>query len=99
MPRKGVFLLTCGVFACFKRTCRTAFYPTISIVFQIRDSRPHHVPLLISPWGYSTYRGSVHGRGLKRSLRDWGNAAQTSLAVARITEMKPYASSAKKNSA
>ncbi|MEQ1919131.1 MAG: hydroxyisourate hydrolase [Elusimicrobiota bacterium] len=24
----------------------------------MRDSRHHHVPLLLSPWGYSTYRGS-----------------------------------------
>jgi 5-hydroxyisourate hydrolase len=56
--KKGVYRLTYGVSAYFKRTCQTAFYPTISIVFQIRDSRPHHVPLLVSPWGYSTYRGS-----------------------------------------
>jgi 5-hydroxyisourate hydrolase len=35
------------------------FYPTIDITFIIRDPSQHyHVPLLLSPHGYSTYRGS-----------------------------------------
>ncbi len=55
---RGVYRLTFGVASYFKRTRQTAFYPSISIVFQVRDSRHHHVPLLLSPWGYSTYRGS-----------------------------------------
>ncbi len=35
-----------------------AFYPYIDIVFQIRDVEHYHVPLLVSPFGYTTYRGS-----------------------------------------
>jgi 5-hydroxyisourate hydrolase len=35
-----------------------AFYPEISIQFRVRDARHHHIPLLLSPFGYSTYRGS-----------------------------------------
>ncbi len=35
-----------------------AFYPFAEIVFQRRDNRHHHIPLLLSPFGYSTYRGS-----------------------------------------
>jgi 5-hydroxyisourate hydrolase len=35
-----------------------AFFPEVSIVFTIADARHHHVPLLLSPFGYSTYRGS-----------------------------------------
>ena len=36
-----------------------AFYPEVAIVFVVRDGREHHhVPLLLSPFGYSTYRGS-----------------------------------------
>lgn len=36
-----------------------AFFPSVTIVFQILDSEQHyHVPLLLSPFGYSTYRGS-----------------------------------------
>lgn len=35
------------------------FYPQVTVVFKIGDEPQHyHVPLLISPYGYSTYRGS-----------------------------------------
>jgi 5-hydroxyisourate hydrolase len=35
------------------------FYPQVTIVFKFRDPAQHyHVPLLLSPFGYSTYRGS-----------------------------------------
>ncbi|MGC2660472.1 MAG: hydroxyisourate hydrolase [Bryobacteraceae bacterium] len=35
------------------------FYPEVSITFAVRDSSAHyHVPLLISPFGFTTYRGS-----------------------------------------
>ena len=36
-----------------------AFYPEVSVVFVVADGAQHyHVPLLLSPYGYSTYRGS-----------------------------------------
>jgi 5-hydroxyisourate hydrolase len=36
-----------------------AFFPEVTIAFEIRDASQHyHVPLLLSPFGYSTYRGS-----------------------------------------
>jgi 5-hydroxyisourate hydrolase len=36
-----------------------AFYDEITIRFHVADAnRKYHVPLLLSPWGYSTYRGS-----------------------------------------
>jgi 5-hydroxyisourate hydrolase len=35
------------------------FYPEVQVLFTIRDpAQHHHVPLLLSPFGYSTYRGS-----------------------------------------
>jgi 5-hydroxyisourate hydrolase len=34
------------------------FFPEVVVVFTISDERHHHVPLLLSPYGYSTYRGS-----------------------------------------
>jgi 5-hydroxyisourate hydrolase len=35
------------------------FYPEAAIVFQVRDTTQHyHVPLLLQPFGYGTYRGS-----------------------------------------
>lgn len=35
------------------------FYPYVEVVFEITNIEQHyHVPLLLSPFGYSTYRGS-----------------------------------------
>jgi 5-hydroxyisourate hydrolase len=35
------------------------FYPEVVVVFTVSDPDQHyHVPLLLSPYGYSTYRGS-----------------------------------------
>lgn len=34
------------------------FYPKVSIEFYIYDDSHYHIPLLLSPFGYSTYRGS-----------------------------------------
>jgi 5-hydroxyisourate hydrolase len=42
-----------------KRSGREGFYRTITIDFVVRAAGEHyHVPLLLSPFGYSTYRGS-----------------------------------------
>lgn len=36
-----------------------SFYPQVTVTFTVFSSREHyHVPLLLSPFGYSTYRGS-----------------------------------------
>jgi 5-hydroxyisourate hydrolase len=36
-----------------------SFYPSVQVAFTVRDgAQHHHVPLLLSPFGYSTYRGS-----------------------------------------
>ena len=35
------------------------FFPEVSVVFEVTaPDRHHHVPLLLSPYGYTTYRGS-----------------------------------------
>jgi 5-hydroxyisourate hydrolase len=34
------------------------FYPFVDVVFKIDAGAHYHVPLLLSPYGYSTYRGS-----------------------------------------
>ena len=36
----------------------TAFYPEVVVAFTVLDDGHYHVPLLLSPFGYSTYRGS-----------------------------------------
>lgn len=43
----------------FERQGTPTFYPYVEIIFRIMDPVQHyHIPLLISPFGYSTYRGS-----------------------------------------
>lgn len=34
------------------------FYPEVVVAFTVAQDEHHHVPLLLSPYGYSTYRGS-----------------------------------------
>ena len=55
----GTYRITFDTAAYFAATGRQSFYPSVSVVFEIRDPAQHyHVPLLLSPFGYSTYRGS-----------------------------------------
>jgi 5-hydroxyisourate hydrolase len=54
----GDYRLTFDVRAYFERTKRNAFYKIITIEFSIQKAEHYHVPLLLSPFGYSTYRGS-----------------------------------------
>jgi len=42
----------------FDTTETISFYPFIEIVFEIASKEHYHVPLLLNPYGYSTYRGS-----------------------------------------
>ena len=36
----------------------TGFYPEVTVTFTVTDERHYHVPLLLSPFAFSTYRGS-----------------------------------------
>ncbi|ETN75575.1 hydroxyisourate hydrolase [Necator americanus] len=43
----------------YKEMNMTTFYPSVEVIFYIADATQHyHVPLTLSPYGYSTYRGS-----------------------------------------
>jgi 5-hydroxyisourate hydrolase len=42
----------------FAATGTTGFYPEVSVVFTVTGERHLHVPLLLSPYAFSTYRGS-----------------------------------------
>ena len=45
--------------AYFEASGQTGFYPQVSVTFDVTDPAVHHhVPLLLSPFAYSTYRGS-----------------------------------------
>lgn len=55
----ATYRMTFDTGAYFDRIGTEGFYPVVRVVFQIRAPGDHyHVPLLISPFGYSTYRGS-----------------------------------------
>jgi len=55
----GTYRLTFETAAYFASSGVEGFYPVAQVVFEVRDpSQHHHVPLLLSPFGYSTYRGS-----------------------------------------
>lgn len=56
---KGVYKVTFQTGEWFKQNNQRAFFPEVPVVFVIDGSLEHyHIPLLISPYGYSTYRGN-----------------------------------------
>ena len=55
----GVYRLTFETAGYFRATGVQGFYPSVPVVFELRSPGEHyHVPLLLSPFGYTTYRGS-----------------------------------------
>jgi 5-hydroxyisourate hydrolase len=55
----GIYRLTFQTAAYFATLKIETFYPQVEIQFEIKDPAQHyHVPLLLSPFGFSTYRGS-----------------------------------------
>jgi len=55
----GTYRLTFLVGDYLTATGREGFYPEVPVVFTITEPDEHyHVPLLLNPFGYSTYRGS-----------------------------------------
>ena len=63
--RAGVYRLTFDVKDYFAAQELTTFYPSVVVEFEVAiakegagEGEHYHVPLLLSPFGYSTYRGS-----------------------------------------
>jgi 5-hydroxyisourate hydrolase len=55
----GLYRLRFETGAHYRALGRESFYERVEIQFHVTDpSQHHHVPLLLSPFGYSTYRGS-----------------------------------------
>ncbi len=55
----GVWRLRFDTAAYFSATDQRGFYPEVIVTFEVTDAAAHHhVPLLLSPFAYSTYRGS-----------------------------------------
>lgn len=58
-PLAGTYRLTFDTAAYFAASGTTGFYPTVVVTFVVAEGEDHyHVPLLLSPFGYSTYRGT-----------------------------------------
>ncbi len=55
---RGIYKLTYHVGPYFESQRQNSFYPFIDVVFQITDENHYHVPITLSPFGYSTYRGN-----------------------------------------
>lgn len=57
-PSPGAtFRLSFAVEDYFTSQGGTAFFPSVDVVFRSQGDSHHHVPLLVSPFGYTTYRG------------------------------------------
>lgn len=56
---EATYRLTFDTGAYFSEQGIESFYPEVTLVFTVRSAGEHyHVPLLLNPYGYSTYRGS-----------------------------------------
>jgi len=64
LVRKGslgprIYRLTFDTGSYFRSAGIQSFYPFVIVTFEVKEPSTHyHVPLLLSPYGYSTYRGS-----------------------------------------
>jgi 5-hydroxyisourate hydrolase len=57
--KEGAYRLTFDTRTYFASRKVETLYPQVSVVFEVRHANEHHhIPLLLSPFGYSTYRGS-----------------------------------------
>jgi len=55
----GHYRITFGSGEYFASRGTDCFYPSVTVLFAVSADQPHyHVPLLLSPYSYTTYRGS-----------------------------------------
>lgn len=56
---KGVYRVTFQTGEWFAKHNQSSFFPEIPVIFTVDAAVPHyHIPLLLSPFGFSTYRGN-----------------------------------------
>ena len=58
LNHQGIYKLTYQTAPYFKELGQESFYPFIEVVFELKDNNHYHVPITLSPFGYSTYRGN-----------------------------------------
>ena len=55
----GIYRLMFDITSYYSAQEIAALFPTVEVTFEVRDGESHfHIPLLLSPNGYTTYRGS-----------------------------------------
>jgi len=54
----GVYRLRYATRSYFENAERETFYQEVAVTIRTRSAQHYHVPLLLSPFGYTTYRGS-----------------------------------------
>ncbi|WP_313502891.1 hydroxyisourate hydrolase [Kaistella carnis] len=54
----GIYKLTYYTSEYFNKMNTESFYPWVEVVFQITNADHYHVPITLSAYGYSTYRGN-----------------------------------------
>lgn len=54
----GMYRLVFDTYGYFNNQNIQSFYPQVTLEFEITDATHYHVPLLLNPFGYTTYRGS-----------------------------------------
>ncbi len=59
IPSAGVYRISFEIAPYYARLGTESFYPSVSVDFRVNAASEHyHVPLLLNPFGFSTYRGS-----------------------------------------
>ncbi|MEC3908628.1 2-oxo-4-hydroxy-4-carboxy-5-ureidoimidazoline decarboxylase [Tamlana sp. 2201CG12-4] len=54
----GIYTMVFNTLEYYKKNNQKGFYPEVTVQFEVTDKNHYHVPLVINPFGYSTYRGS-----------------------------------------
>mmetsp|Transcript_10768 Transcript_10768/g.14973 ORF Transcript_10768/g.14973 Transcript_10768/m.14973 type:complete len:118 (-) Transcript_10768:123-476(-) len=54
----GIYKIVFDTDGYYKKLNTECFYPECTVVFRTKLGEHYHVPLLLSPFGYTTYRGS-----------------------------------------
>jgi 5-hydroxyisourate hydrolase len=57
-PAEGTYRLTFDTGAYHRAAGLTPFFPEVTVTFNVESGGHYHVPLLLSQFGYSTYRGA-----------------------------------------
>ena len=55
---EGIYKLRFETKDYFDKNRIPTFYPYVEIIFEINSEEHYHIPLLLNPFGYTTYRGS-----------------------------------------